>query len=165
MLSIRTSTFESKENADTAISRLDWQVEKVERFTNPLLNDSTADTARPWVGKIDKKKKEFQILQTAPFFSPRLVEGNFFQLFVRGRIADEGLNCRIVLEFKLGLKTSLLFSLIYLFPVFTTLAYLESGSADRTGLVFSFVIPILFTSLLIVQLNRTENKLIDMFDV
>jgi hypothetical protein len=161
MLSIRTSTFESKENADTAISRLDWQVEKVERFTN-LLNDSTADTVRPWVGKIDKKKKEFEILQTAPFLSPRIIEGNFFQLFVRGRIADGGFNCKIVLEFKLGLKAFLLFSTIYLFPVLMTVFYLKSGKADWIGLVLSFVIPMLFTLLLVVQLNRTENKLIDL---
>jgi hypothetical protein len=46
-----------------------------------------------------------------------------------------------------------------------TVFYLKSGKAEWIGLVLSFVIPMLFTLLLVVQLNRTENKLIDLFDV
>lgn len=166
MLPIRNRTFDSNDTADVAISKLDWKVEKVKRLTNPLLGDSTADTARPWVGKINREKKEFEITQTAPYLSLRLLEGNFFQVFIRGQIVGEGLKSKILLEFRLGLESSLLFVLIYLFPILTTYAHLRPDSEGHwTGLLTGLVVPILFTFLLIWQLNRAENKLIDLFGV
>ena len=164
MIPIRTRTFESDENADIAISRLDWKVEKVKRLTNPWFL-STVDTSRPWVGQIDKDKREFQIIQTAPYFSPRILDGNFFQLPIYGQIVDEGLKSKIILKFRLGLNTLVLFIFIYLFPLVTASLFFKADSDNWRGLIFSFIIPVFLTLLLTLQLNRTENKLIDLFEV
>ncbi len=90
MLPIRNRAFESDDNADIAFSKLVWKVEKVRQLSNPLLNNSTADTIRPWVGKIDKSTRDFEIIQTAPFLSPRILEGNFFQIRINGQIIGNG---------------------------------------------------------------------------
>src|SRR5688572_16313424 len=105
MLTIKTKTFESNDTADMAFSRIDWKVEKVKRMINPMLSGSTTDIAKPWVGKIDREKKEFEIIQTAPLFSPRLLEGNFFRIYVHGQIFTEGQKTKVSLRFKPGLHT------------------------------------------------------------
>jgi len=165
MLPIRNRIYESDENVDVVMSRLDWKVEKVERLTNPWLNHSTVETSRPWVGKIDKSKREFRIIQTAPFFSPRIFDSNFFQLPIHGQIVNEGQKSKIVLKFKLGLNSSIQFISFYLFPFVTLFLYSKADGGDWRGLIFSFIIPTLWTLLLILQLNRTENSLIELFDV
>lgn len=166
MLSIRSRTFESDDSADAAISKLDWKVEKVKRLTNPLLNNSTTDTVRPWVGKVNRDKREFEITQTAPYFSPRILEGNFFQLFVRGQIIDEGGKSKIILKFRLGLIATMFFLLMFMYPILGAFIYSElDNEADWTGLLLGLVVPIFSALLLAIQLNRTENKLIDLFEV
>ncbi len=164
MISIRNKTFESDENAQVVLSRLDWKVEKADRLVNPFSN-STVDTSRPWVGKIDKNKREFEIIQTAPHFSPRILDRNFFQLYIQGQITEHGQKSGIILKFRLGLNTFMLFIFIYLFPLLTTFLDSKTDNGNWKGLALSFIVPILFTLLLIVQLNRTENKLIDLFEV
>lgn len=166
MIPIRNRTFESDDTADKAFSKLDWKIEKVDRLTNPLLGSSTVDTVRPWVGKINRGKKEFKITQTAPIFSPRFLRGNFFHVFIHGQIVEEGLKSKIILEFRLGLQSSLLFVLMYLFSILTIFDYVKPDHEGHwTGLLGVLVVPVLFTCLLIWQLNRAENKLIDLFGV
>ena len=103
MLTIRTKTFESNDTADITFSRIDWKVEKVKRLVNPMLSNSTTDTVKPWVGKIDREKREFEIIQTAPFFSPRILQGNFFQIYIHGKIFDEGQKRVLSLNWGLGM--------------------------------------------------------------
>lgn len=163
MLLIRNRIFESNDSAEIAFSKLDWKVEKVKRLTNALLNNSTTDTIRPWVGKIDRNKRKFEIIQTAPYFSPRILEFNFFQLFVHGKITDEGRGSKIILKFRLGLTTLFFFILMYLLPIFITSVQVKTNNGEWGGLLFGLLMPILFTLLLLMQLNKTENKLIDLF--
>lgn len=166
MLPIRNRTFECDDSADVAISKLDWKVEKVKRLTNPLLNNSTNDTVRPWVGKINRDKRKFEIIQTAPYFSPRILEGNFFQLFVRGRIIAEGGKSKIILKFRLGLIPTIFFLLMFMYPILGVIIYSKRDTGgDWNGLLLGLVVPIFFALLLTIQLNRTENKLIDLFGV
>src|SRR6218665_1538810 len=164
MLTIRTRTFKSDDSADIALSKLDWKVEKVKRLTNPFLSHATADTAKPWVGKIDRDARSFEITQTAPIFSPVFFKGNFFQVYVHGQVFNNGQKSKVRLSFKPRLNTTLLFTLIYLVPVLVTVTTVTRGNGDWKDLLFGLVVPLLFTLLLIFQLNRTENKLIDLFE-
>lgn len=163
-MTVRTRIFEVNETADIAFSRIDWRIEKVKRLVSPVLNLSTADTAKPWVGKIDREKKEFKMIQTAPYFSPRLLEGNFFQLYVHGQIFDEGHKSRVSLRFIPGFHTTLFFLLVYMVPIIVTVTSFRQGDNDSKGLVLGLLITIVFTLLFIFQLNKTENKLIDLFE-
>jgi len=164
MVTIRTRTFESNDTADMAFSRIDWKVEKVKRLVNPMLSNSTTDSVKPWVGKIDREKREFKITKTAPFFSPRILEGNFFQIYIHGQVLDEGEKSKISLRFKPGLHTTFLFTLIYLFPIWMTITALRRND-DWMGIVVGLLIPVVFTLLLVLQLKLTENKLIDLFRI
>jgi hypothetical protein len=161
MITIRTRTFETNDPADRALSRIDWRVEKVKRLVNPMLSRTT-DTVKPWVGKIDREKREFTITKTAPFFSPRVFEGNFFQLYIHGQILGEGGKSKISLKFKPGLYTTFLFTLLYLFPIFMTITALRRND-DWVGILLGLLIPLIFTLLLSLQLKLTENRLIDLF--
>lgn len=165
MLPVRNRIFQSEEDADFMFSRLDWRVEKVQRLTNSLLKNSTIDTDRPWVGRINREKKEFEITQTSPFFSPRLIEGIFFTLFVYGRIRSEGQKSEIVLKFRLGWMTTALFVFMYLSPVVVLVSSWSGREADWNSIFLSLLVPMFLTFLLIIQLNRTENRLIDLFEV
>ena len=65
MVPIRKRIYESLDNGHVAISKLDWKVEKVRRLTNPFLNNSTVDTTKPWVGRIEKETNDFEITRTS----------------------------------------------------------------------------------------------------
>jgi hypothetical protein len=164
MVTIRTMTFDSNDKADMTFSRLDWKVEKVKRLVNPMLSNSTTDTVKPWVGKIDREKREFKITKTAPFFSPRILEGNFFQIYIHGQVLDEGEKSKVNLRFKPGLHTTLLFTLIYLFPILMTISALERND-DLIGILLGLLIPLVFTLLLVLQLKLAENKLLELFKI
>lgn len=168
MLTIRSRTFESNEIADTAFSRLDWKVEKVTQLFNPLLNFSTVETTKPWVGKIDREKKEFKISQTAPyfpFFSTSFLECNFFRLYILGRVIGEEQGTKINLRFRLGLSTVIFFILIYLSPILIFSVNWQNGIGNWKEHLFGLTIPTICTLLLVLQLNTTENKLIELFDL
>lgn len=164
MITIRTRTFETNNTADVALSKIDWKVEKVKRLINPMLSNSTIDTVKPWVGKIDREKREFKITKTAPLFSPRILEGNFFQIYIHGQIFDEGQKSKVSLRFKPGLHTTFLFAVFYLFPILMTITALERDD-EWISILLGLLIPLVFTLLLILQLKLTENKLIDLFKI
>lgn len=164
MITIRLRTIASNDPADIAFSRIDWRVEKVEWLVNPLLSNSTTDTEKPWVGKINREKRAFKITKTAPFFSPRIFEGNFFQIYIHGQIFDEGEKSTISLRFKQGVHATLLFAFIYLFPILTTITALQRNN-DWAGVALGLLIPLVFTLLLVLQLNLTESQLIAVFKV
>jgi hypothetical protein len=164
MLTIRKRVYHSNSKRDLILSRLDWKVEKVKRLTNPLFGHLTTYTKKTWVGKIDRESWKFRIIQTGHFFSPRILEGNFFQLFVHGYIEDEGERSKITMEFRLGWNNVLFFILLYLFVINqVVVTYINQG--DLSSVLMLAFVPIVVTLLLIIQLNRTENKLIDTFDV
>jgi hypothetical protein len=164
MVTIRTRTFESNDTADIAFSRIDWKVEKVKRLINPMLSNSTIDTVKPWVGIIDREKREFKITKTAPFFSPRIFEGNFFQIYIHGQVFDEGQKSKVSLRFKPGLHTTFLFTAIYLFPILMIVTTLRRDN-DWIGILLGLLIPLVFTLLLVLQLKLAENKLIELFKI
>ena len=165
MIPIIKRTYESLENGHLAISKLDWKVEKVSRLTNPFLNNATVDTAKPWVGRIDKETNDFEITPTAPYLSPQsMLEGNFFLLVLTGRIIEQDTKCKIEIEFRLGWTALATLTLLYLFPILGIVSIIQNGP-DGLQWLITFIFPLAATLLLVLQLNRTENKLMALFEV
>lgn len=164
MVTVRTKIFEVNKPADIAFSIIDWRIEKVKRLVNPFLGLSTTDTTKPWVGRIDREKMKFKIIQTAPYLSPRFLEGNFFQLYIRGQVFSVGEKSKISLKFAPGLNTILLFVLLYSFPVIIAVSTFGQGGNNWKDLALGFLIPLAPTLLFILQLNTAEKKLVGLFE-
>ena len=161
MLLVKRTTFHSKDSIDKTFSKLDWKVAKSETLIHPLLN-STIATSRQWVGKLDKENNRFEIIQSTPFFSPRIMECNFFRLYVFGNIIQEAQQTKIEAEFKLGIRSTLLFALISLFALLTIINFFRTN--NWTALLVGLAPLMILVSLLTIQTNRTVNMLTDLFE-
>src|SRR5688572_7883125 len=161
MLVIRRTRFTCKDSVYKTFSKLDRKVAKAQTLIHPLLN-STIATTKPWVGKLDRDNKKFEIIQTTPFFSTRIMEGNFFRLYVRGLITEDAHQTKIRAEFRLGIRPTFLFALISLFTLLTIVNFFRTN--DWTFLIVGFVPIMILISLLTIQVNRTENTLAELFE-
>jgi hypothetical protein len=164
-MTIRTRTYESTIGYENVFTRIRLDVERVATLVNPIVGNLTADTDKPWVGKINGSEGTFKVVQTNSSILPlRYFEGNFFTIFIKGQVSSDQNKTRIDVEYKLAWYTSVIFLLVSLFPTLLATKFLSQGAWDSlTGLIPWFlifvVIPIL---LLIVQLNRIENKITDL---
>jgi hypothetical protein len=162
MITIRTSTYESKSSYEVVFTRIRLDVERVSVLVNPLFGKLTVDTNKPWVGKINGSEGTFKVVQTNSSILPlRYFEGNFFTLFVHGEVVSEEHITRINLKFKLGWHAAFTFLLTYLFPMILAIRFInednwESVKELTLWLLAFCAIP---TLLLIAQLNRTENRI------
>lgn len=134
MFTVRRLTLEFDASAETVFSRLDAAIEKVERLTNPLLGHSTVITSRPWVGKVDPGLKKFRIIQTSPFFNPRLFQLLWFALVY-----------------------------LFFIPL-PIAAFINSGYESYDVLGLAVIAPALLTILLMVQLEKMKRKLGDVLN-
>jgi hypothetical protein len=140
-------------------------VERVAALANPLFGNLTVDTNKPWVGKINSSDGTFDVLQTNSTVLPvRFLEGNFFDIFIHGEVSVDEDKTVIDVRFKLGWFYVLTFLLVYVFPIMLTIQFIIQGDWDSIkGLTFWFLVfDIIPTLLLVVQLNRAENKVADL---
>ena len=156
MLVIKRTTFTCKDSVDKTFSKLDRKVAKAQTLIHPLLN-STIATTKPWVGKLDRDNNEFLIIQTTPFFSTRIMEGNFFRLYVRGKFTEEAQQTKIRAEFSLGIRPTFLFALVSLFTLLAVVNLFKTN--DWTFLIVGLTPFIIFICLLTIQVNKTESTL------
>ncbi|MBI3220734.1 MAG: hypothetical protein HYZ44_14565 [Bacteroidetes bacterium] len=165
MATIRTRTYESKNSYQDVFTRVGLDVESVATLTNPLFGNLTADTNKPWVGNASSSDGTFEILQTNSSVLPlRFLEGNFFDIFIHGEVSADHNKTVIDVKFKLGGFYVIAFLLAYIFPIMLIIQFISHGDWDSIkGLSFWFLaFDVIPTLLLVVQLNRTENKVIDL---
>ena len=168
MIPIRRSYYETEESIKTAFSRLKWQVEKVNSLTGQLLYSYTKDTNKNWIGKTDERNFEFSIMEPRGLFTPKhFFRLFYFQFIVKGHLEQMGTTTRIKISFKLSWFYFMFMSLIYL----STLIFIYNliivedwtGFKDLLGWLLAF--PITGTLVMIIQLNKVENKIMDLFDI
>jgi hypothetical protein len=160
MLVISRTTFKIIGDTDRIFSKLQSKVTQVQTLIHPILN-STIATSRPWVGKFDRDHGRFEIIQTTRFFSSRIMEGNFFRLFILGQIVEDVEQSKINIEFKLGMRATLLFILIGLFSLLVVVNFFRSGT--WVSLMIGLLPLIIMMSLLTAQVNRTDRALKSLF--
>lgn len=165
MTTIRKRTYESKNNYQDVFTRVRLSVERVATIANPLFGNLTVDTNKPWVGKINSSEGTFEIFQTNSSVLPwRFLEGNFFDIFIHGEVSVDDDKTVIDVKFRLGWFYALTFLLVYVFPIMLTIQFISQGDWDSIkGLTFWFLVfDVTPTLLLVVQLNRIENKVADL---
>lgn len=165
MATIRKRTYISKNNYQDVFTRVRLDVENVETLTNPLLGNVTVDTNKPWVGNINSGEGTFEAIQTNSSVLPlRFFEGNFFDIFIHGEVSVEDHKTIVDVKFKLGWTYTLIFLMVYVFPIMLTIKFINKGDWDSIeDLTFWFLaFNLIPTLLLFVQLNRIENKVADL---
>jgi hypothetical protein len=164
-MTIRTRTYETKNNYQDVFTRVRLDVERVATLANPMLGNLTVDTNKLWVGKINSSDRTFEILEPNSSILPlRFLEGNFFDIFVQGEVSVDNGKTVIDVKFRLGRFYAMTFLLVYLFPIMLVVQFLSQGDWDSIkGLTFWFLVfDVIPTILLIVQLNRIDNKVADL---
>lgn len=170
MIPVRTRSYQTQANPDIVFTRIGLDAERVCTLVDTWSGNVTEDTSKPWVGKIDSSAGHFELLETNASLLPvRILEGNFFNLFVRGEVmADAESNKTVIgVRYTLGLQATLTLVLAYLFPIGLAVGFIGNNDweALRGLLPWLLVFNILPTVLLIVQLNRIENKVIELLGV
>jgi hypothetical protein len=164
-MTIRTRTYETKNSYQDVFTRVRLDVERVATLANPMLGNLTVDTNKPWVGKINSSEGTFEMIEPNSSILPlRFLEGNFFDIFVHGEVSVDNDKTVIDVKFGLGWFYAMTFLLAYLFPIMLTVQFLSQGDWDSIkGLTFWFLVfDVIPTLLLIVQLNRIDNKVADL---
>lgn len=160
MLVISRVTITNSGDTDKIFSKLESRVTQVQMLVHPILN-STIATSRPWVGKLDRNAGKFEIIQTTRFFSSRIMEGNFFRLFILGQIIEDDRQAKTNIEFRLGMRATLLFMLIGLFSLLVVVNFFRAGT--WVSLLIGLLPLMIMVSLLAVQVSRTERLLKSLF--
>jgi hypothetical protein len=167
MFILRKRIYDCESNWKVVSTRLGLDVEKVTTLTYPLLGNGTINTNKLWVGRIENATKTFEITRTAPSFSiQRIFEGNFFALFIHGEVIERESGNTTEVYFKLGWVAFVSFVIFYLFPFLLTIHFITQNNWEYIKeLTLWLIFPIIETLLLWVQLNRTEEKVIDLLGV
>lgn len=165
MVTIRKRTYTSRNNYQDVFTRIRLDVESVETLINPNLGSVTVDTNKPWVGKMNSTDGTFEAIQTNSSILPfRFFEGNFYDIFIHGEVSVDEDKTVVDVEFKLGWFYALIFLMVYVFPIILTIQFISKGDWDGIkNLTFWFLaFDLIPTLLLIVQLNRVDNKVADL---
>jgi hypothetical protein len=161
-MTIRTRLYESENTYEVIFTRIRIDVERVSTLVNPLAGNTTADTTKPWVGKIDSSSGTFRIVQTngAVLLPIRLFEGNFFTIFIEGHVRHNESKNNIEVSYKLGWYTVLFFSFVYsCMTIMMANFVLQDDWNSVSSLIPSFLLYVIPILLLRFQLDRTEKKI------
>src|SRR5262245_49897665 len=117
-ITIRRRSYVSENNCDVTFTRLGLDVEEVDTIFPDSITSITADTKKRWVGTIGKTTNTFDIIKPNPSILPaRLLEGNVFNLYVRGRVTSEGSGARVSIDFRVGVMAFAMFILMYFMSI------------------------------------------------
>jgi len=141
-------------------SRISWQVERSEKLTS-FWNNTTVDTGKPWVGRVSAASRTFKIIETnSHIILPlRVFEGNFFDIYIDGKVKPTAEKLEVEVSFRVGLQTSLMLILLSFIVVMSlTNFFLPSDHAYNGSLIWSLVFVGCPVALLTYQLQRLKRK-------
>lgn len=167
MITIRTSIYESNKSVEKLFSRLGLDVEPVrELFTGNYISDKTIDTNRRWVGKVSEHERAFEIIKPNPPMNFRILEGNFYNMFVLGRIYSEESGSRIEVRFQIGIMATLGLAMACFLPLLAFIIVSTNDVAGNKEILLSLLtITVPGTLLLLLQLNHTEKEIMQTLGV
>lgn len=166
MLNFRQIEFELEETPGRVLSRLKWVVEIVESLNWSLFSSHTIDTSKKWVGVIDPEKNLFKLTEPMPFFSAdRLVNLKFFQFVIRGKIEYSNNISYLKVCVRPGIYTVCLLVLYTMLMALIVGKTIIDQRVDIGILAFFGLFGIVSLFLLNLQLNKIENRLIEVFDL
>ncbi|MBN8651163.1 MAG: hypothetical protein J0L67_07040 [Cytophagales bacterium] len=166
-MTLRTRTYESENSYKDVFKLILLDVERDTALENPLFGNLTVETNKPWVGIIDSGNGTFKILRTNSFLPFRILEGNFFDIFIHGEVSVDGNKTRIEVKVGLSWVSAIFLLFTYLVPILMLTTFIvQNDWTDVQGLIgWVCVFSLIPTALLIVQLNRTEKLICDLLCV
>lgn len=159
MIKFYTKIIDLEISQEEIISRLTWKIHQVK---NPLFarsNSWYANTNKPLIGEIDELNNWFNVTRLRPFlliYIPKLL--------VEGKIIDLGKKSKLTLEFRPGLLTTILLTLliyniikmIFIMIISNDLQILFTSYGIKTLIV----IPIIVVSLVSWEMKKTTQKIL-----
>jgi hypothetical protein len=164
MATIFRRTYENIYGHDVVFKRLRTEVTIVNRLLESERTGTTIDTQKPWVGKIDERNGNFELVKTNPtsFLPFRYMDGNFFIIFIQGKVLADGEKARIEVKYKLDWFTVAGLSLIFTFTGVLTFQSVYNHAWDELNSLMFMIVVFVLTPLvlLIVQFRMTDKKIL-----
>jgi hypothetical protein len=164
MISLQKRIYNSKNSYDVTIARLAIDVERVDEIEISNFGGTTIETSKRWVGIMEKDSGEFEVVKPNTSALPfRILDGNFYTLFVQGKIINNGSHCGISVAFGLELLPFIRLVVLCLFPlaIAVTLMINDDFESIKKILPFLLVFTVPSIVVLIFQLNKTEKEIKD----
>jgi hypothetical protein len=163
MATILHRTYQNIYGPDVVFKRLRTEILEVDRLLVSEKLGTTVDTHKPWVGKIAEHDGVFKLVKTcASGFVPfRYMEGNFFIIFIHGKIVADGDKATIDVKYKLEWMTVAFLSFISVVAAGLTIQSIYNAvwGELRSLTVFILVFVVTPLSLLIIQFRMTDKKI------
>jgi hypothetical protein len=162
MISVRTITYETSSKPNEIISRIGWEVEKVDSLLNAQLNSMTAETNKKWTGVVNKDSNQFNIMEPGKFFGIKM-----FQIFLRGKVIESDSGIEVKIKFIPGLYLFLCLIFLYSATALMIGGFISLQTTESIGsfLLWLLVFPLLGTYLLIRKLNKLEKRIESVMDL
>ena len=131
-MTITTHNYQTLTSSDVVFKRLRMDITETDHLVNSSYGNVTIDTTRPWVGQVNELAGTFKGVQTNPSaFLFRFLEGNFFTIFIHGRVFSQENSTRIQVKYKLAGTTTFRLVAYCFFSIFMAIMSIvdENGPA------------------------------------
>jgi hypothetical protein len=154
MIYFKTKRIETNQKTDELLSRLTWQIHPTKKLLFPKTSTYSADTDRPFIGKLDLDKQRFVITRLRPLFQ------NFLpQVFATGQF-DTRRNKKILeIKYGVGIYTFGVFLFIFIAAAIFIWKALTSPEMIVDTIIYILVFPLTAILLTFWEINKTTNEL------
>lgn len=160
MIYFKTKRIETNQKTDELLSRLTWKMHPTKNVLFPKTSTHSADTDRPFIGKMDTDKQRFVITRLRPLFQ------NFLpQVFATGQFIKQSNETILVIKYRVGIFTFGFFLFIFFAAATFIWESLTSPEMIVDTLIYILVFPVTAILLTIWEINKTTNKLFTIFEI
>lgn len=141
---------------DELFSMLTWKTNQVKNLYFAKTNTFSADTNRPFIGKINKENNQFKITRLRPVIQTFLP-----QVFVKGEIKSTKNESILTLKIQPSFLTTIFF-LFLIWGIYLVISQITSSETNEIiwdGLIWILLFPVLTILLLFLEVNITMRTL------
>ncbi len=156
MINLKKIIVKSIENQDEILSTLTWNTNQIKNLYFAKTNTFSADTNRPFIGKINKENNQFKITRLRPVIQTFLP-----QVFVKGEIKSTKKESILTLKIQPSFLTTIFF-LFLIWGIYLVISQITSSETNEIiwdGLIWILLFPVLTILLLFLEVNITMRTL------
>ena len=154
MIYFKTKSIETNQKTDELLSRLTWQIHPTKNLLFPKTSTHSADTDRPFIGKMDTDKQRFVITRLRPLFQ------NFLpQVFATGQFDKRSNKTILEIKYRVGIYTFGFFLFIFIAAATFIWRALTSPEIIVDTIIYILVFPLTAILLTFWEINKTTNEL------